>query len=129
VHRDQDRGVRDAEGQDRLQPPPHALPCIPPQEQGAEGRLLCVGDLEASSESGHIMPMLKFFTNNKAEIENNIENFSTIFKCLANTKDVETIFKFGSECLMKEDVIAGKAVTCQGDDHPVNRSSYCQLVK
>ena len=112
--------------------------------------------LEASSETGHIMPMLKFFTNNKAEIVNNIENFPTIlarekvdskacrellvrctmgqtelfvklapvFKCLTNTKDVETIFKFGSECLMKEDFTAGEAVTCQGDDHPVHRSSY-----
>ena len=68
------------------------------------------------------MPILKFFTNNKAEIVNNIENFPTIlarekvdskacrellmrctrgqtelfvqlapvFKCLTNTKDVET---------------------------------------
>ena len=34
--------------------------------------------LESSSETGHIMPMLKFFTNNKAEIVNNIENFPTI---------------------------------------------------
>jgi len=33
-----------------------------------------------------------------------------VFKCLTNTKDVETIFKFGSECLMKEDVTAGEVV-------------------
>ena len=96
--------------------------------------------------------MCIIFRNNKAEIVNNIENFPTIlarekvdskacrellmrctmgqtelfvqlapvFKCLTNTKDVETIFK----CLMKEDFTAGEAVFCQGDDHPVHRSSY-----
>ena len=117
-----------------------------------KSRVLVLEKLKASSETGHIMPMLKFFTNNKAEIVNNIENFPTIlarekvdskacrellmrctmgqtelfvqlapvFKCLTNTKDVETIFK----CLMKEDFTAGEAVFCQGDDHPVHRSSY-----
>ena len=33
-----------------------------------------------------------------------------IFKCLSSTKDVDTIFKFGSECLEKDDIPACEAV-------------------
>jgi len=33
-----------------------------------------------------------------------------VFKCLSSTKDVETIFKFGSECLNKDEVSADEAV-------------------
>jgi len=98
--------------------------------------------LEKSNESVLIMPMIKFFVDNKMEILNNIENFPSIlnrekvdskacrdmlvrstmvqmelfiklapiFKCLSSTKDAETIFKFGSECLEKEETVAGEVV-------------------
>jgi len=98
--------------------------------------------LEMSNDSVVIMPMVKFFVNNKTEILNNIDNFPSIlsrekvdmkacrdmltrstqgqmelfikltpiFKCLSSTKDVDTIFKFGSECLEKDDVAACEAI-------------------
>eukprot|EP00092_Neocalanus_flemingeri_P002849 GFUD01003047.1.p1 GENE.GFUD01003047.1~~GFUD01003047.1.p1 ORF type:complete len:1487 (+),score=586.22 GFUD01003047.1:576-4463(+) len=98
--------------------------------------------LETSTDSGHILPLLQFFSKNKSEIVNNLDNFITIldrekvdsvacremlnrctmgqaklfvklaplFRSLSSTKDAETIFKFGLECLDGDDDDAADAV-------------------